>query len=120
MSKYEHITTHDIRKGDIVWSDGMRLQIVTEPRVTNHPVNEYSPTLAATAVITNWDAVKGYVGNLAEVDAEGNRTWVVQGNGLRQLSREVQEPVHPFAAWGEHADEVARYMATTNQAQFGD
>ena len=90
MSKYEDITTHDIRKGDIVWNFGMRLQIVSEPTQTNHPINEYSPTLAATAVITNWDEVKDFVGNLAEVDAEGNRTWGVQGNGLARWSREVQ------------------------------
>lgn len=86
---YEDITTHDLRKGDVVYSFGMRLRIVTEPTQTRHPVNEYGPTLAATAVITNWDEVKDFVGGLAEVDAEGNRTWVVQGNGLRRMSREV-------------------------------
>lgn len=28
--------------------------------------------------------------------------------------------VAQFAAWGDRAEEVARYMANTNQAQFGD
>ncbi|ASR86538.1 hypothetical protein SEA_CHANGELING_86 [Mycobacterium phage Changeling] len=87
---YEEITTHDIRLGDIVWSFGMRLEIVTEPQETNHPKNEYSPTLWSRAIITNWDDVKDFVGNLADTDDEGNKTWAVQGNGLARWSREVK------------------------------
>ncbi|AMS00986.1 hypothetical protein SEA_LOSER_90 [Mycobacterium phage Loser] len=87
---YEEITPHDFALGDIVWHFGMRLRIVTEPRETNHPKNEYSPTIAARAVIENWDDVKDFVGNLADVDSEGRRTWTVQGNGLARYSREVK------------------------------
>ena len=30
------------------------------------------------------------------------------------------EYIAQFSAWGEHAEEVARYMLNTNQSQFGD
>ncbi|AMS01076.1 hypothetical protein SEA_ARCHERNM_82 [Mycobacterium phage ArcherNM] len=86
---YEEISTHDIKLGDIVWHFGMRLRIVSEPRETNHPKNEYSPTLAADSIIENWDEVKDFVGNLATVDDQGIRHWGVQGNGLARWSREV-------------------------------
>lgn len=52
----------------------MRLRIATEPRETTiHPIDEDSPTITAQAVIENWDEVKDFVGNLAEVDANGDR-----------------------------------------------
>lgn len=86
---YEEVNTHAIKCGDVVWMSGLRLRVISEPKVTNHPVNEYSPTLAADAVIENWDDVKSYVGNLSEVGADGLRHWSVQGNGLARWSREV-------------------------------
>jgi hypothetical protein len=85
----EAITTHDIKLGDIIWMSGLRLRVATEPRQTNHPINEYSPTLAADAIIENWEDVKSYVGNLATVGEDGLRHWTVQGNGLAQWAREV-------------------------------
>lgn len=86
---YESISPHDFKRGDIITHYGMRLRIVTEPRETNHPINEHSPTISAQAVIENWEDVKDFVGNLAEVDASGNRMWTVQGNGLARYSRKV-------------------------------
>ena len=88
--KDESITTHDIRKGDVVWTTGLRLLVLDDPHETNHPINEYSPTLAVNSRILNWDKVKSLVGGLAGRDAAGNRYWRIQGNGLARWTREVQ------------------------------
>ena len=87
---YESISPHDFKLGDIISHYGMRLRIATEPRETTiHPIDEASPTISAQAVIENWEEVKDFVGSLAEVDANGNQMWTVQGNGRARYSREV-------------------------------
>jgi hypothetical protein len=106
----ETVTTHDIRVGDRIASQGMVLLVDREPHQTRHPVNEYSPTLATAAVIENWAelvamATEGHstaqfivhmVSN--DMSPHGHRArndlppyteprWTIQGNRLAHWAR---------------------------------
>lgn len=106
----ETITTHDIRVGDRIASNGMVLLVDREPHQTNHPVGEYSPTLATAAVIENWAELQAqaadghltarFIVGLASDDMSphGPRPrnglqpyaeprWAIQGNGLARWAR---------------------------------
>lgn len=112
--KTESITTHDIRVGDLILNYGMRIRVDQEPQQTNHPVNEWSPTLATAAVIENWDemveasktdiSVAGFIVGMVRGDMspDGLRPrnglepyteprWVIQGNGLARWPRAIEE-----------------------------
>jgi hypothetical protein len=116
MTKYETITTHDIRQGDIIWSNGMRLLIDSEPQVSKaHPVTDYGgECIWVKALITNWDeivadadefpgGVSSMVRSFVRDDMAPNGhaarngrrltepRWTIQGNGLADWAREVQE-----------------------------
>jgi hypothetical protein len=105
MREYETITTHDIRKGDILRSDGMDLLIDIEPRQTSHRVTEYGgKTFATAARVLNWDEVQATGDRLlvsfikSDMAPDSHRTrnglapyteprWTIQGNGLAQWAR---------------------------------
>ena len=110
----ETITTHDIRVGDVILSNGMRLRVDHEPRQTDHPVDAAGITLVTDAVIENWDElvqraesdkwVAGFIVNIVRSDMSptGHRArnalapyaeprWTIQGNGWAHWTREIAE-----------------------------
>ena len=118
--KYERITTHDIRVGDLIQSDSMKLRVDREPKQTQHPVREYGGiTLATPAVIENWDelvreanedrardfgnSVACFIVSRVQYDrfhaeAMGREPdteprWTIQGNGLAHWGRVIEEEI---------------------------
>jgi hypothetical protein len=59
MTKYETVTTHQIRKGDLIATYGMRLRVDREPHQSKaHPVEtdeRGGAVMCARALIENWD-----------------------------------------------------------------
>ncbi len=75
----------DLKKGDVVFHYGMRLQLAENPiqHEKLYGLREGTPRFyyTAKALITNWEQVKHFVGNLA--DKEGDqRFWGMQSNDL--------------------------------------
>lgn len=101
----ESITTHDIRLGDRIVTDGMFLLVDREPHQTRHPVdNEGGITRATSALIVNWDElvqraetdkwIAGFIVSMVRGDlACGEITeprWTIQGNGWAHWARVVE------------------------------
>ncbi|BBX82153.1 hypothetical protein [Mycolicibacterium aubagnense] len=104
--KTEMITTHDLRLGDVILSDGMVLKIDQEPQQTCHPVDNAAAgiTLATRALIVNWDDmverakvdtyITGFI--VGRVRDEMNRgainepRWTIQGNGWARWTRALE------------------------------
>ncbi|WP_396908045.1 hypothetical protein [Mycolicibacterium sp.] len=82
----EEVSVYDIKTGDRILHFGLVLLVDREFSQTNHRVDDGGPTMATAALITNWDEGAG-VDNLAEVDEEGNRRWVIQSNGRGRWTR---------------------------------
>lgn len=83
----EEVSVYDIKTGDRILHLGLVLLIDREFSQTNHRVADGGPTMATAALITNWDEVGAGVDNLAVVDEEGNRRWVIQSNGRGRWTR---------------------------------
>lgn len=104
---YETITTHDIRKGDVILSHGMVLLIDSEPQVSKaHPVTDYGGAcIYVHALVTNWAEVQAagdtFIASFIRDDMSptGHRArngrqfteprWAIQGNGLAQWARRI-------------------------------
>lgn len=116
MSKYEPITTHEIRKGDTIYSDLMVLYVDSEPQVSKaHPVTDYGGECKyVNALILNWDEIVAtadeFPGGVASMirhfvrddmaengyaARNGRRLteprWTIQGNGLARWARVIKE-----------------------------
>ncbi len=108
MREYETITTHDIRKGDILRSDGMDLLIDSDPQVSKaHPVTDYGGACVYVAArVLNWEEVQATGDRLlvsfikSDMSPTGDRArngkapydvprWTIQGNGLAQWARVI-------------------------------
>ena len=116
MSKYETISTHDIKQGDIIQSNGMVLLVDTEPLVSKaHPVTDYGGECIWTpAVVVNFAELEASADDGHSIDRfivgivksdmadDGHRArngrapyteprWTIQGNGLARWSRLIEE-----------------------------
>ncbi len=78
--KTQSVKISTLKKGDVVYHEGMRLEL-TEDAYTDPTwyVNENGPVFVAKALITNWEQVKRYVGNLAQREGD-SRYWGMQSN----------------------------------------
>ncbi|AXQ52775.1 hypothetical protein SEA_SLIMJIMMY_153 [Mycobacterium phage SlimJimmy] len=83
----EEITVYEIKPGDRILHYGMVLLVDQALAQTNHPVDDGGAVMATRALITNWDRVGGFVGNLAPVDVDGNHRWTIQSNGRARWTR---------------------------------
>jgi len=86
MATFENVSTHDLKDGDVIHRYGMRIQITGPGKVTNHPTNEYSPTLWWDGQILNIGEVRdtGYIPR----SWIGDGRWTIQGNGLARWTVE--------------------------------
>lgn len=113
---YEYVSTHDLRVGDVVLSDGMRLLIDQEiVQSKGHPVTDHGGACLWTAArVLNWDEIvkraetdkyiAGFIAGVirSDMSPDGHRArnalppyteprWAIQGNGLAQWARVIKE-----------------------------
>lgn len=112
MTNTEFITTHQLRVGDVILSDGMRLLVDIEPTKSNHAVtNEGGSTYYTPARVLNYEALKAnaeagnstarYLVSFIREDMEPSKVyprgrydaprWTIQGNGWATWRRVTDE-----------------------------
>ena len=108
--KYETITTHEIRLGDVLYAHGMRLLVDQAPQQSKaHPADGYGGACMFTSArVLNWDEVQAHGDGLlvkfilSDMSPTGDRArngrepydvprWTIQGNGLAQWARLITE-----------------------------
>ncbi|MGX1779207.1 hypothetical protein ACWIGW_44370 [Nocardia brasiliensis] len=102
MDTYEQARTDQLRQGDIIMNDGMRL-IIDRPLTSTQATG--TPTYSTEARIDNWaelvaqaeadksdrivNSSAAFIVHHAERDEHGDHRWTIQGNSLALWFREI-------------------------------